>query len=169
MGITPLKEIWESPRVNENMTSVGFEPTTSGLDLPMLYRLSYEASGFKPHRFSLTRGDSQISFKWVIPKGDLVYRQYCLLPVPKHTLKIIISYFLGATWFPYYISVKKNSYRLSPFLPRPSPPSFFLSPSLFFPPNYRKSGTGFCINATYSFFFDPFLEIVSFHYGFREI
>ena len=39
-----LKEIWESPRVNENLTSVGFEPTTSGLDLPMLYRLSYEAS-----------------------------------------------------------------------------------------------------------------------------
>ena len=41
---TLLKEIWESPRVNENLTSVGFEPTTSGLDLPMLYRLSYEAS-----------------------------------------------------------------------------------------------------------------------------
>ena len=40
---TPL-EIWESPRVNENLTSVGFEPTPSGLDLPMLYRLSYEAS-----------------------------------------------------------------------------------------------------------------------------
>ena len=40
-----LKEIWESPRVNENLTSVGFEPTTSGLDLPMLYRLSYEAAG----------------------------------------------------------------------------------------------------------------------------
>ena len=39
-----LKEIGESPRVNENLTSVGFEPTTSGLDLPMLYRLSYEAS-----------------------------------------------------------------------------------------------------------------------------
>ena len=31
-------------RINENLTSVGFEPTTSGLDLPMLYRLSYEAS-----------------------------------------------------------------------------------------------------------------------------
>ena len=41
--INPLKEIWEIPRVNENLTSVGFEPTTSGLDLPMLYRLSYEA------------------------------------------------------------------------------------------------------------------------------
>ena len=26
------------------MTSVGLESTTSGLDLPMLYRLSYEAS-----------------------------------------------------------------------------------------------------------------------------
>ena len=30
---SPLEEeIWESPRVNENLTSVGFEPTTSGLD-----------------------------------------------------------------------------------------------------------------------------------------
>ena len=44
LGITPLKEIWESPRVKENLISVGFEPTISGLDLPMLYRLSYEAS-----------------------------------------------------------------------------------------------------------------------------
>ena len=43
LGITPLKEIWESQRAKENLTSVGFEPTTSGLDLSMLYR-SYEAS-----------------------------------------------------------------------------------------------------------------------------
>ena len=42
--ITLLKEIWESPRAEENLTSVGFESTNSGLDLPMLYRLSYEAS-----------------------------------------------------------------------------------------------------------------------------
>ena len=59
LGITPLKEIWEFPWVKENLASVGFEPTTSGLDLPMLYRLSYEVStgagrssrgrGFKPH------------------------------------------------------------------------------------------------------------------------
>ena len=28
----------------ENLTSVGFEPTTSGIDLPMFYRLSYEAT-----------------------------------------------------------------------------------------------------------------------------
>ena len=33
--ITPLKEIWESPWVNENLTPVGFEPTISRLDLPI--------------------------------------------------------------------------------------------------------------------------------------
>ena len=42
--VTPLKEIWESPRAKENLTLVGFEPTTSGLDLPMLDLLRYEAS-----------------------------------------------------------------------------------------------------------------------------
>ena len=26
--ITPLKEVWESPRAKENLTSVGFEPTS---------------------------------------------------------------------------------------------------------------------------------------------
>ena len=38
-------------------------------------------------------GLSQISLKGVITKGDLVYRQYCLLPAPKQLLKILISYF----------------------------------------------------------------------------
>ena len=42
--ITFLKEIWESPRTKENLAPVGFEPTTSGTDLPVLYRLSYKAS-----------------------------------------------------------------------------------------------------------------------------
>ena len=41
---TLLKEIWESPRTKENLAPVGFEPTTSGTDLPVLYRLSCEAS-----------------------------------------------------------------------------------------------------------------------------
>ena len=31
-----------------------------------------------------------------------MYRQYYLLPAPKHTSKLIISYFPGATGFPYY-------------------------------------------------------------------
>ena len=38
----------------------------------------------------------------IYSKGDLVYRQYCLLPAPKHILKIIISHFPGATRVPYY-------------------------------------------------------------------
>ena len=45
MYISPLTEIWESPRAKENLTSAGFEPTTSGLHLPMLYRLSYDEAG----------------------------------------------------------------------------------------------------------------------------
>ena len=48
------EEIWKSPRAKENLTSVEFEPTTSGLDLPMLYRLSYEASTSRVLRGSLT-------------------------------------------------------------------------------------------------------------------
>ena len=32
--------------------------------------------------------------------------------------------------------------RRTPFLPHLSPPSFFLSLSLFFAPNYRETGTG---------------------------
>ena len=39
-----LKEIWESLPVKENLTSVGFEPTTSRLNLPMLYQLNCKAS-----------------------------------------------------------------------------------------------------------------------------
>ena len=39
-------------------------------------------------KFSLARGDPQISFKGVIAKGDLVYRQYILLPAPKHKKKL---------------------------------------------------------------------------------
>ena len=62
LGVTPLKEIWASPRVKENLTSVEFEPTTSGLDLPMPNRLSYEAST------GADRGnlgsESRYVFKW---------------------------------------------------------------------------------------------------------
>ena len=43
--LLPLERKFGSPyKVKENLTSVGFEPTTSELDLPMLYQLSYEAS-----------------------------------------------------------------------------------------------------------------------------
>ena len=56
-------------------------------------------------KFSLTRGDSQISFKKVIPKGDLVYRQYCLLPEPKHILNHNST---GATGFPFWYKGEGN-------------------------------------------------------------
>ena len=42
-------------------------------------------------KFSLERGDSQISFKRVVTQvEDLVYRKYCLLTAPKHLFKNII-------------------------------------------------------------------------------
>ena len=47
LGCYPLKnKIWESSRKDQRKfgPSGVFEPTTSGLDLPVLYRLSYEAS-----------------------------------------------------------------------------------------------------------------------------
>ena len=47
--------------------------------------------GITEVKFSLTRGDSQISLKGVVPKGDVVYRQYSLLPAPKHTKKNYFS------------------------------------------------------------------------------
>jgi len=45
-GYTPLlKEIWESSEAKENLALVGFVPTTSRLDLPLLYRVSSLCSG----------------------------------------------------------------------------------------------------------------------------
>lgn len=42
--ITLSKEDWEFPQVKTSLTSVGFEPPTSELDVPMLHRLRSEAS-----------------------------------------------------------------------------------------------------------------------------
>ena len=52
-------------------------------------RCNPEVVGSSPTevKFSLARGDFQISFKGVITKGDLVYPQYCVLRAPKHVLK----------------------------------------------------------------------------------
>ena len=45
LGVSPSKGNQGTTRVKEKiiLTSVGIEPTTSGLDLPLLCRLSYEA------------------------------------------------------------------------------------------------------------------------------
>ena len=52
-------------------------------------------------KFSLARGDSQVSFNKGRYPGDLVYRQYCLLPAPYSCLNIYHFYFTGATRFHY--------------------------------------------------------------------
>ena len=77
--------------------------------------------GITEIKFSSTHGDFQISFKGVIPKGNLVYRQFCLLPAPKHMLKIINSYFPAATRlltiYLYHLNINRDSL---PKLPRPA-------------------------------------------------
>ena len=65
LGVSPSKGNQGTTRDKEKnlLTSVGIEPTISGLDLPLLCRLSYEVgqrkSGFDSHRgqkiFSLPR------------------------------------------------------------------------------------------------------------------
>ena len=65
LGVSPSKGNQGTTRGKEKvlLTSVGIEPTTSGLDLPLLYRLSYEVgqrkSGMIPtevkRTFSLPR------------------------------------------------------------------------------------------------------------------
>ena len=44
LGVSPSKGNQETTRGKENplLTSVGIEPTTAGLDLPLLCRLRYE-------------------------------------------------------------------------------------------------------------------------------
>jgi len=55
-------------------------------------------------KFSLVRGDSQISFIKGVYPGVLVYRQYCPLPAPYKLIKIHF-YFTGAMRFNHYIYI----------------------------------------------------------------
>ena len=51
LGISPSKGSQGTTRgkeIKDLLTSVGIEPTTSGLDLPLLCRLSYEVGERKP-------------------------------------------------------------------------------------------------------------------------
>ena len=97
-------------------------------------------------KFSLTRGDSQISFKGVMPKLDLVYRQYCLLPAPKHTLKkIIIIYLISSLNVHQYQHAKLETHScyiyhcLKPQLAKEHfTIVWFLSGTLYIVPQYIK-------------------------------
>ena len=51
LGVSPSKGNQGTTRGKEKLTSVGIEPTTSGLDLPLLCRLSYEVDRESRGRF----------------------------------------------------------------------------------------------------------------------
>ena len=55
LGVSPSKEYQGTTRGKEKilMTSVGIKPTTSGLDLPLLCRLSYEVGQRKSGTINL--------------------------------------------------------------------------------------------------------------------
>ena len=64
LGVSPSKGNQGTTRGKEKilLTSVGIEPTTSGLDLPLLCRLSYEAGQRKTLFFFFTSCGSLIPF-----------------------------------------------------------------------------------------------------------
>ena len=80
----PLK----SPRTKENLAPVGFEPTTSGLDLPVLYRLSYEAStgagrGNLGSEFEVSITLARLNFKRITIHHRTIDPSRCLIMVVK--------------------------------------------------------------------------------------
>ena len=60
LGVSPSKGNQGTTRGKEKilLTSVGIEPTTSGLDLPLLCRLSYEVGQRKSGTIEVVRGSS---------------------------------------------------------------------------------------------------------------
>ena len=59
LSVSPRKEIGDCTRHRRNLpTSAGIEPTTSGFDQPLLYRLSHEALPTEP------RGSTDFYLKW---------------------------------------------------------------------------------------------------------
>ena len=61
MGVSPSKGYQGTTRGKEKilMTSVGIEPTTSGLDLPLLCRLSYEVGQRKSGTIKVVNGGEE--------------------------------------------------------------------------------------------------------------
>ena len=76
LGVSPIKGNQGTTRGKEKkklLTSVGIEPTTSGLDLPLLWRLSYEVGQSNGRSESSLRRranaqnvSSRISLRWPI-------------------------------------------------------------------------------------------------------
>ena len=77
-GVKPCTTFKEQ----ENTNTLSRTPQTDSEMSTGRFHLELVGSNPTGAKFSLVRGDSQISFKRVATQGDLVYRQYCLLPAP---------------------------------------------------------------------------------------
>ena len=65
LGVSPSKAYQGNARGKENilMTSVGIEPTTSGLDLPLLRRLSYVVGQRKSRTIKVVKsGEEKVRY-----------------------------------------------------------------------------------------------------------
>ena len=74
LGVSPSKGNQGTTRGKEKiiLTSLGIEPTTSGLDLPLLCRLSYEV------------GQRKSGTIWVVNRGEEKVREHMNV-VPRST------------------------------------------------------------------------------------
>ena len=75
LGVSPSKGYQGTTRGKEKilMTSVGIEPTTSGLDLPLLCRLSYEVGQRKSGTIKVVnRGEEKVrAHTYVVPRSTM--------------------------------------------------------------------------------------------------
>ena len=75
LGVSPSKGKQGTTRGKEKflLTSVGIEPTTSGLDLPLLCRLSYEVGQRKSGTIKMVnRGEEKVRVHMnVVPRSTI--------------------------------------------------------------------------------------------------
>ena len=75
LGVSPSKENQGTTRGKEKilLTSVGIEPTTSGLDLPLLCLLSYEVGQRKSGKIMVVnRGEEKLRVHMnVVPRSTM--------------------------------------------------------------------------------------------------
>ena len=74
LGVSPSKGKQGTTRGKKNLlTSVGIEPTTSGLDLPLLCRLSYEVGQRKSGTIKVVnRGEETVRVHMnVVPRSTM--------------------------------------------------------------------------------------------------
>ena len=75
LGVSPSKENQGTTRGKEKiiLTSVGIEPTTSGLDLPLLCRLSYDVGQRKSWTIMVVnRGEEKVRVHMnVVPRSTM--------------------------------------------------------------------------------------------------